>query len=176
MFNSAYAWLVATSDDAVAWLDAAQLDDWVATVGLTMALTAALDAQLKRDSGLNLFEYHILVALAESPGSGMPMTELATFTKGSPSRLSHAVSRLEDAGWVERVVCTEAGRRTAARLTEAGSRKLEDSAPGHVREVRRLVVDVLTAEQFAALGEAARLIVAAADPALRERIEPRSER
>jgi len=165
---------VPTSDDAVAWLDAAQLDDWVATVGLTMALTAALDAQLKRDSGLNLFEYHILVALAESPGSGMPMTELATFTKGSPSRLSHAVSRLEDAGWVERRACTEAGRRTAAVLTAAGRRKLEDTAPGHVREVRRLVVDALTREQFTALGDAARAIVAVADPELRRIVEPRA--
>ncbi|MBJ7454087.1 MAG: hypothetical protein JHC71_18680, partial [Blastococcus sp.] len=34
------------------------------------------------------------------------------------------------------------------------------AAPGHVREARRLVVDVLTREQLAALGEAARAITA----------------
>ena len=40
-------------------------------------------------------------------------------------------------------------------LTDAGRRTLEEAAPGHVREVRRLVVDVLSPEQFAALGAAA---------------------
>jgi DNA-binding MarR family transcriptional regulator len=167
---------MAGRDDNVAWLNAAQLDDWIATVGLTMALGPALDAQLKRDSGLNLFEYHILVALADAPGGALPMTDLATYTKGSPSRLSHAVSRLESSGWVERRACAEVGRRTAAVLTDAGRRTLEEAAPGHVREVRRLVVDVLTPEQFAALGAAARAIVAVADPELRRLVEPRSRR
>ena len=36
-------------------------------MGLLMILPASLDAQLKRDAGLNLFEYHILVELAEAP-------------------------------------------------------------------------------------------------------------
>ncbi len=165
---------MATPDDEVPWLDAAQLDDWIATVGLLLALIPALDAQLKRDAGLNTFEYHVLVALEYVGGTGMPMTDLAAFTQGSPSRLSHAVSRLEQSGWVERHACTEAGRRTAARLTEAGRRKLEEAAPGHVREVRRLVVDALSPEQFDALGDAARTVVAAIDPALRQRIEPRA--
>ena len=156
---------MAGREDDIAWLNAAQLDDWIATVGLTMALGPALDAQLKRDSGLNLFEYHILVALADAPGGALPMTDLAAYTKGSPSRLSHAVSRLESSGWVERRACAEVGRRT-----------LEEAAPGHVREVRRLVVDVLTPEQFAALGAAARAIVAVADPELRRLVEPRSRR
>jgi hypothetical protein len=61
-------------------------------------------------------------------------------------------------------------------LTDAGRRTLEEAAPGHVREVRRLVVDVLTPEQFAALGAAARAIVAVADPELRRLVEPRSRR
>jgi hypothetical protein len=39
--------------------------------------------------------------------------------------------------------------------------KLEQIAPSHVREVRRLVLDVLSPGQLTALGEAARLITAA---------------
>lgn len=152
------------------WLDAEQLPDWVALVALLATLPAALDTQLKRDSGLNTFEYHVLARLSQSPMRALPMSELATQAQGSPSRLSHAVSRLEQAGWVERRECTEAGRRTAAHLTAAGQRKLEEAAPGHVREVRRLVVDVLTPEQLTALGGAARAIVAAADPAVAERL------
>lgn len=159
--------------DDVPWLEDDQLPDWASLVGLVMTLPAALDAQLKRDSDLNSFEYHVLVSLAEAPTGALPMSELAATAQGSRSRLSHAVSRLEAAGWVERHECTEAGRRTAAHLTAAGRRKLEEAAPGHVREARRLVVDVLTPDQLAALGDAARAIVRATDPEMSERLERR---
>ena len=142
----------------VPWLDEDQLRDWKSLIALVMTLPAALDAQLKRDTGLNMFEYHVLAALAEAPNGAIPMSDLAGLSQGSPSRLSHAVGRLEGAGWVERRACTEAGRRTAAWLTDAGRRKLQESAPSHVREARRLVVDALTPEQLASLGEAARAI------------------
>ena len=146
------------------WLSPEQLCEWKSLMGLLMILPASLDAQLKQDAGLNLFEYHILVELAEAPGRLRVMSELATQTRGSLSRLSHAVSRLEAAGWVERRSCGGAGRRTEALLTAAGWRKLQQSAPGHVREARRLVIDALTAEQLEDLGRAARRIVAVANP------------
>lgn len=145
------------------WLDEDQLRDWKSVVGLVMALPAALDAQLKRDTGLNMFEYHVLAALSEAPHGALPMSDLAGMSQGSPSRLSHAVSRLENAGWVERRACVEAGRRTAAHLTPAGRQKLEEAAPTHVQEVRRIVVDQLDPEQLAGLGAAARTVVAAID-------------
>jgi DNA-binding MarR family transcriptional regulator len=152
----------------VRWLSHEQQYDWRSLIALVMMLPVSLDAQLKTDAGINLFEYHILVELAAAPERTRVMTELAAHTRGSLSRLSHAVSRLETAGWVERRSCGGAGRRTEARLTAAGWQKLEQTAPAHVREARRLVVDALTAEQFEDLGAAARLIVAEADPAVAE--------
>lgn len=154
----------------IPWLDSAQLEDWAALMALTAVLPPALDAQLKRDAGLNLFEYHILVQLAEEPNGALPMTDLAQLAKGSPSRLSHAVTRLEKAGYVDRIACQEAERRTAAMLTDAGRAKLEATAPGHVREARRLVVDVLTPEQLSALGDAARTVSKAIVPDLMEKL------
>jgi DNA-binding MarR family transcriptional regulator len=146
------------------WLSPEQLREWMSLMALLMTVPASLDAQLKQDAGLNLFEYHILVELAGAPGRSRVLSELAAQTRGSLSRLSHAVSRLEAAGWVERRSCGGAGRRTEAILTAAGWRKLQLAAPGHVREARRLVIDALTAEQLEALGEAARGIVAVANP------------
>ena len=151
-----------TTEDAVPWLSPTQQNDWRALVALFMTLPPALDAQLKRDAGLNSFEYHVLAALSEAPGHTMVLSNLAELAQGSLSRLSHAVTRLERAGWVERRSCPDpGGRRTEARLTDAGFAKLEETAPGHVREARRLVVDVLGPEQLAALGDAARAITAA---------------
>lgn len=163
------------SDEAtedVPWLSPRQLEDWTALIALISTLPPAIDAQLKRDAGLNSYEYHVLVRLADSERGMRPMSDLAVLAQGSPSRLSHAVARLERDGYVQRVACSEAGRRTAAVLTEAGRRKLEASAPGHVREARRLVVDALTPEQLAALGEAARAVVEAIDPEVAEMIRP----
>jgi DNA-binding MarR family transcriptional regulator len=150
------------------WLSHEQQYDWRSLIALVMALPVSLDAQLKKDAGLNLFEYHILVELSSAPEHTRVMTELAAHTRGSLSRLSHAVSRLETAGWVRRRSCGGAGRRTEAHLTDAGWQKLQQAAPAHVREARRLVVDALTAEQLVDLGAAARAIVAGADPAMAE--------
>src|ERR1700684_3191050 len=146
------------------WLSPEQLGEWKSLMGLLMILPASLDAQLKQDAGLNLFEYHILVELAEAPERLRVMSELATQTRGSLSRLSHAVSRLEAAGWVERRSCGGAGRGTAGLPNAPRWRNRQQSAPGHVRWARRLVIDPLTAEQLEGLGRAARRIVAVANP------------
>ncbi|MGY1754879.1 MarR family winged helix-turn-helix transcriptional regulator [Blastococcus sp. SYSU D01042] len=148
------------TDRGVPWLSDDQQQDWAALMALVMTLPPALDAQLKRDAGVNSFEYHVLARLSMAPHRTLVLSELAEQAQGSLSRLSHAITRLERAGWVERRTCTDRGRRVEARLTEAGMTKLEAMAPGHVREARRLVVDVLTPAQLAALGQAARAITA----------------
>ncbi|GAA3705163.1 MarR family winged helix-turn-helix transcriptional regulator [Microlunatus aurantiacus] len=153
------------------WLSEEQLASWQALMSLVMTLPAALDAQLKRDAGLNSFDYHVLAALADHPGEELGMGELASFSQGSPSRLSHAVSRLEREGWIER--STGRARCVNARLTAAGRQKLVASAPGHVAEARRLVVDVLTPHQLEVLGEAARLVTEQADPAMADALARR---
>lgn len=154
------------------WLTDEQLRQWKSLMALMMALPPALDAQLKRDCGLNSFEYHVLAGLADRPGGELGMSELAAHTQGSPSRLSHAVARLERAGWIERR--SGAARCVNARITPAGRRKLVEAAPGHVREVRRLVIDVLTAEQLRDLGTASRVIGERVAPTWIEAIARRS--
>lgn len=154
----------AADQNPAPWLTSAELRDWKSLLALVMTVPVTLDNQLKRDAGINSFEYHVLVGLADAPGRSMAMSDLAMLTQGSASRLSHAVSRLERDGLVERRACAEAGRRTSARLTDDGMVLLERVAPAHVREVRRVVIDVLTPEQLAALGECARQIVGVAAP------------
>ena len=144
------------------WLYDDQQRDWRALVALMMTLPAALDARLKRDAGVNVFEYQVLAGLSEAPERTLVLSDLALLSQGSLSRLSHAITRLERSGWVERRSCSDrGGRRTEARLTDAGLAWLEEIAPGHACEARRLVIDVLTPEQLVALGDAARAITAA---------------
>lgn len=144
------------------WLSAGELESWRSLMSMLMTLPGALDSQLKRDSGLNMFEYHVLVALADRADASIAMGELALLTQGSPSRLSHAVGRMERAGWIERR--GGQGRCVNAHLTAAGRQKLVDAAPGHVREVRRLVIDILPADQLEILGRTSQRVAERSDP------------
>src|SRR4051812_6532823 len=79
----------------VPWLAGDERHAWIALTAVLMTLPPAIDAQLKRDAGINFFEYSILSSLSQAPGRTVRMSELAHLAAGSLSRLSHAVSRLE---------------------------------------------------------------------------------
>lgn len=110
-------------------------------------MSSRIEQQLQRDAGIPHTYYEILVRLSEAPGNRLRMSELAVATIGSRSRLSHAVNRLEQNGWVKREGIESDRRGQVAILTELGRQKLIDTAPGHVEEVRNSIFDALTAEQ-----------------------------
>ena len=87
------------------------------------------------------------------------MSELADATRSSRSRLSHAVARLEERGWLKRVECATDKRGQVAVLTDAGYAALVDAAPGHVEAVRKLMIDQLSAEQISQLEQISTSIV-----------------
>ena len=74
------------------------------------------------------------------------------------------VKRFEQRGWVTRSPDPEDGRYTLAALTDVGYRLVVAAAPLHVRAVRELVLDPLTATDQQALARiAAKLRVRPAD-------------
>jgi DNA-binding MarR family transcriptional regulator len=146
------------------WLDAEERQTWRALAKTLVRLPAALDAQLRRDSGITHFEYEVLALLSEAPGRTLRMSELAALAEGSLPRLSQVVARLEQRGWVRRTPDPADGRYTLAILTDQGGAKVSEAAPGHVQEVRRLVLDPLTNTQSRQLREISRRIMRAIDP------------
>lgn len=148
------------------WLDDEEMAAWLQVVGLMFTLPAALDAQLQRSSGLTHFEYMTLANLSAEPNRTLRMSTLAAQANASLSRLSHVVKRLEAKGWVLRHPCPEDGRFTNATLTDTGFAKLAGAAPGHVAEVRRLVIDPLSRaqlRQLTAIGRRIRASIEAPD-------------
>ena len=146
------------------WLDAEESQAWRALAKTMFRLPAALDAQLRRDAGISHFEYEVLALLSEAPDRTLRMSALAMWAGGSLPRLSQVVTRLEQHGWVRRAPDPSDGRYTLATLTGPGQEKVTQAAPGHVREVRRLVFDPLTKSQSRQLGEIGRRITRAIDP------------
>jgi DNA-binding MarR family transcriptional regulator len=133
------------------WLTAEEQRAWRAYLESNLLLFDALDRQMQQDSGMPHGYYEILVRLSESPSRSMRMSELATATRSSRSRLSHAVARLEERGWVERLDCASDRRGQLAHLTDEGFATLEAAAPGHVEAVRTNMIEQLTPEQISQL-------------------------
>ncbi|MFI6456300.1 MarR family winged helix-turn-helix transcriptional regulator [Streptosporangium amethystogenes] len=119
---------------------------------------------MQRDAGISQFEYVVLATLSTAPEQTMRMNLLAEYAGASLSRLSNVVSRLERRGWVRRSPDPSSGRTTLATLTDDGFTVVEDAAPRHVAEVRRLVFDPLTKAQQRQLGTIATRLLRAIDP------------
>ena len=143
------------------WLTAEEQHAWRLFVQACESVFAATDAQLVRDAGMPHGYYEILVHLSEAPGRALRMTQLARASTYSKSRLSHAVARLEERGWIRRADCPTDRRGQIAQLTDEGFAALAAAAPGHVDQVRKSLIDALTPDQIRQLGEISAAVVAA---------------
>ncbi|MEO0494539.1 MAG: MarR family transcriptional regulator [Actinomycetota bacterium] len=146
------------------WLDEDQLAAWLTLVAFSEVFPASVDAQLKERMGVNRFEYSVLAMLSEEPGHTLVMSDLARVTFGSLSRLSHAVGRLEQRGWLERQAGAGGRRHTVVTLTDAGRIAIESAAPDHAAHLQSVMIEPLTPSQLAALTTIARKLVARIDP------------
>jgi len=143
-----------TSPVDVKWLTEAEQQDWRAFRDGTIRLFDVIAHELDSNSGLSAHEYEVLVRLSEAPARTQRMSELADDLAHSRSRLTHTIRRMEERGLVERSACSADARGVNCAMTELGWTTLVAAAPLHVRSVREHLVDVLTPEQFRALGDA----------------------
>jgi DNA-binding MarR family transcriptional regulator len=146
------------------WLDEEEQRTWRAFLHASRALWDTLDRELQRDAGMPHAYYEILVRLSEAPDRRLRMSDLAQATSSSRSRLSHAVARLEEYGWVRREDCPTDRRGQLAVLTDEGFRVLAEAAHGHVEGVRTHLFDQLTPEQVAQLRQISEAMLDHLDP------------
>lgn len=146
--------MTGVADDTDLWLDEREMKAWRALVQTVARLPTALDVQLRRDSALSFLEYYVLAALSEAPDGRVGMSTLAVLTNAEQSRLSHLVKRLEQQGLVRRERDHANGRYIDAVITSEGLAHIEEAAPGHVANVRRLVFDALSPSEVEALTRA----------------------
>jgi DNA-binding MarR family transcriptional regulator len=150
--------------DEARWLSEEEQLAWRAWLFSSLLLHDRLDRDLTRETGISHAYYEILVQLSEAPGHALRMSELAERCLSSRSRLSHAVARLEERGWVRRQVCAEDGRGQLAVLTDEGFAALEGAAPVHVESVRTHLLDQLSPEQITAMRDIGETLLRHLDP------------
>ena len=142
------------------WLTFEQQQVWRAYLLGSALLQERIEADL-RPFGLDRAEYEILVVLSEVDDQRLRMAELADAVHQSRSRLTHTISRMEKAKLVKRTNCPTDRRGVWAELTAEGFKLIKEAAPTHVETVRRFFIEVMSEEDYAAVGRALTAVVAA---------------
>ena len=124
-----------------------RLDAWRGFVHAHARLTRRMDEELQAAHRLSLAEYDALLQLANAPGRRLRMSVLADRVLLSRSGITRLVDRLVAAGMVERTTCTTDARGAEAALTADGLERLRAASATHLDGVRRLFLDVVTAEE-----------------------------
>ena len=107
------------------WLDDEEMAAWLPLIRVVSLLPQALDRQLREEVGISHMYYQMMAVLSAQPDRTASMGDLARLTTTSPSRLSHAVTSLEQRGWLRRNPCAGDRRVQYATLTDEGFRVLE---------------------------------------------------
>jgi DNA-binding MarR family transcriptional regulator len=133
------------------WLDDCETAAWRGWLDAHRLLSAELNRELQRTSGLSLADYEVLVALTDVPERSLRMFEIGERTQWEKSRVSKQVARMAARGLVARRECVDDRRGAYVDLTEAGAAAIEAAAPAHVELVRDLIFDHISPEQVEAL-------------------------
>ena len=125
------------------WLNSREDRAWRTFVYAHYQLEVHLSRRLQ-ESGLSGADYEVLAVLSALDGDRMSARDLGKALIWEKSRLSHQVRRMEKDGLIRREPNPDDARSTMVRLLPAGRVAIEKAAPGHVEDVRRNFIDLLT--------------------------------
>lgn len=129
-------------------------------------LESELNRRLRDGVGVTFAQFQILAALACRPQRRLRMTDLAAAVGWSGSCVSHAVARMENAGWVRRESWDAGdGRAVDTLLTDMGLDMFAMASSVYTRSVRELVGDSVTGEQLQDLRAASTALLPLPDAA-----------
>ncbi len=126
------------------WLDGNEDRAWRTFVHAHHQFELRLQRHLLQDSGLTGADYEVLAVLSEHPTGRMPAGQLCASLLWEKSRLSHQVRRMQTDGLISREPNPDDARSTMVCLLPAGRAAVEKAAPGHVEDVRRNFIDLMT--------------------------------
>jgi DNA-binding MarR family transcriptional regulator len=143
--------------DEPRWLNETERRAWMSLMALVVVGLPDIERRF-RAHGLVQVEYGLLAGLSEQP-DGLRLCDLAAVMNVSPSRLSHRLRKLVDRGYVQLRGSDDDGRVSIAVITDPGRRLMEEIAPEHVEDVRRMLFDRLDEAQTTALADALSTVV-----------------
>jgi MarR family transcriptional regulator, 2-MHQ and catechol-resistance regulon repressor len=127
-------------------------DERLTAVGLFFETAAGLESALGRHLdryGLPRVWMEVLLRVSRSPGGQLRMSDLAAQVALSPSGLTRAVDKIEEAGLVRRASCPSDRRGAFVQLTEAGRGRLDEIIPAHLTHVEESFTGLLSPTELA---------------------------
>jgi DNA-binding MarR family transcriptional regulator len=141
------------ANTSTAPLSATELAAWRGLLEVHAEVMQALDAQMRREHGLSVSAYEVLMFLGDAPEHRLRMAEIAQRVLLSRSGCTRLVDRLAQLGYVTRSAAEVDGRGLYAELTEAGARKLEAARATHRGGIRAEFLARVSPADQRALGE-----------------------
>jgi DNA-binding MarR family transcriptional regulator len=114
---------------------------WRAIMRIVKVLPRHLDSDLMHGIGLSASDYTTLMHLSEAPNRELRMSDLASATGLSASRMTRLVDDLQSRSLVTKVASSTDARGNVARLTPRGMTKLRAAWPVHLASVRSRFFD-----------------------------------
>lgn len=142
------------SSETATTLPAEQAETWFAYMRVVLRMDYEVSRELQVDAGVSHQDFHILNALADSPGQRLQLSDLGIRIGWERSRVSHQVLRMERRGLVDRVPSATDARATDAVLTPTGRTALHRALPGHLDLVKTMFFDGLDPELLVPLRRA----------------------
>jgi DNA-binding MarR family transcriptional regulator len=138
--------------DGVQALDPEQLGAYFVLTEAVSLLQHQIEQQLRAEGDLSYVQFQLLARLAGAPGP-LTMTQLADGVVYSRSGLTYQAGLLEKAGLITRGPSPDDERATLVTITDSGLALFGRLLPGHVRVVRRLLIDSLSGDDLHHLGD-----------------------
>ena len=126
---------------------------WRAFHKIGTSLLPHLGRQITNHSGISGTEYVVLVALSELTVPNVNLNRLATGLGWEISRMSHQVSRMDEAGLVKKTKNLEDSRCFDVSITAKGRKIAEAAIPLQSKEINHCFSQVLTQVQMKSLIE-----------------------
>jgi len=126
---------------------------WRAFHKIGTSLLPHLGRQITSHSGISGAEYVVLVALSELTVPTVNLNRLATGLGWETSRMSHQISRMEEAGLVKKTKNIEDSRCFDVSITAKGRKIAEAAIPMQSKEINHCFSEVLTEAQMKSLIE-----------------------
>jgi DNA-binding MarR family transcriptional regulator len=114
---------------------------WRAIMRIVKVLPRHLDSDLIHGAGVSASDYTTLMHLSEAPNRELRMSDLASATGLSASRMTRLVDDLQSRSLVTKVASSTDARGNVAQLTARGMAKLRAAWPVHVASVRSRFLD-----------------------------------
>ena len=126
---------------------------WTRLLRAHSTTTRLFNTQLLADHGLTINDFEALYVLSSAEDRRLKRVDLARRLVLTPSGITRLLEGLEANGLVERATCPSDLRITYAQLTDAGREKLDAASCSHIRSIRTLLEEYLSADEIHALAE-----------------------